>query len=131
MQKKLDSKLVTGEVQQIKQQLELVQLNPQLKKVIDKNVFLIQSELKDVVTIKKTGSYATNCIYNFDEKIEVDLLALKYVNRQMYAIYNEEIQNKDHFSDCWVCEINELIYQRLVHKTRNNPNVNVEWNTTK
>lgn len=131
MVKKLDSKKITADIKLINQQLAAVRLKPKLKAIIDQQIFLLQNELKDLVVLKKIGSFASNSIYNFDKSIEVDLLAVKYVNFKMYQTYNEEIQTKEHFTDCWNCELNEIIFKHLTNKFSQSHNIVVDWHETK
>ncbi|AHI52748.1 hypothetical protein [Spiroplasma culicicola] len=116
MFQKNDSKLITGDVKLINEQLKTVELEKPFKQYINRNIFFIKNELKDIVSVKKIGSYAINGIYNFDQAPKIDLLALKYVNKDMYNTYQQEIETRDHFDDCWNCELNEVIYQKLKKK---------------
>ncbi|QGS51834.1 hypothetical protein [Spiroplasma tabanidicola] len=131
MFQKNDSKILTSDVKLINEQLKAVELDKNLKITIDKNIFFIKTFLKKLVDIKKIGSYAIENIYNFDEPPIIDLLALKYVNKEMYNTYFKETETKDHFDDCWVCELNEDILVSLRKKFKIEKNIQIEWNTKK
>ncbi|AGR41032.1 hypothetical protein [Spiroplasma taiwanense] len=122
---------IIEDVKLINDQLKKVELDYNLKKFIDKNIYFIKKQLSDFLIVKKHGSYAIDSIYNFDKKINVDLLAIKYVSKKMYKIYESEISTKEHFADCWICEINQLIFKKLVKKYEISDNVKVEWKTKK
>ncbi|QEH61731.1 hypothetical protein SCHIN_v1c05340 [Spiroplasma chinense] len=131
MFQKNDSKLITSDVKLINEQLKTVELDKSFKRFIDRNIFFIKKELKNLAVIKKTGSYAIDCVYNFDKEPKIDLLAIKYVNKGMYSVYEEEIETKDHFTDCWICEINEEIYKKLKSKYEVVEEIKVNWNSKK
>ncbi|QBQ07588.1 hypothetical protein SGLAD_v1c03890 [Spiroplasma gladiatoris] len=131
MFEKNDSKLLTSEIKLINEQLNAVKINPSLKSFIDKNIFFIKNNLTNLVKIKKIGSYAIDNVYNFDEPLVVDLLGLKYVNKEMYKTYLKEVDTKEHFDDCWICELNEEIFLNLKKNYREDNNIIVEWNTKK
>lgn len=128
MIKKINSKIITSEIPLINSQLKDAKLSQETKKNIERHILFIKNILKDIVEIKKIGSYAINNIYKFDEFINVDLLALKFINKNMYFTYQEEVTNKEHFSDCWICEINEVIFTKLQLLNKQNPKIIVEWN---
>ncbi|AUM62575.1 hypothetical protein [Spiroplasma monobiae] len=125
------SKLITTDLEQINNQLKGVSINKNMKNFIDKNISFIKRKLKNIVKIKTHGSYATGEFYNFDKVLNVDLLAIKYVNNSMYKTYEDEIETNDHFGDCWICEINEDIFKVLTNSYKVDEEVKVVWNQKK
>ncbi|WP_157087563.1 hypothetical protein [Spiroplasma helicoides] len=128
---KNESKVLTSDIQLINEQLKAVELDKNLKNYIKKTIIYLKSLLSDLVDIRKIGSFAINGLYSIEEEPVVDLLALKYINREMYKTYENEIDSKEHFSDCWICEVNEEILIRLRKKYSFDPEIKVEWNTKK
>lgn len=122
------SKEITKDIALINNQLNAVKLKTNMKKFIEKNIFFINSNLKDLLSIKKIGSYAIDQIYNFDNEPVIDLLGVKYVSKEMYNVYSNELETRDHFSDCWMCELNSEIYSRLEKLYEGQEHVKVLWN---
>ncbi|ALD66261.1 hypothetical protein [Spiroplasma cantharicola] len=124
---KNSSKLVTADVEEINKELKKVYIDNKFKKFIDKNIYYLKNNLKDIIQIKTHGSYATGELYNFDKQLNIDLLAIKYVNRNMYKIYEQEIETREHFDDCWICELNKEIFNRVstFYKVAND--IKVSW----
>lgn len=92
---------------------------------INKYFFDFNNLLKEYAPLKKIGSFAINNIYKFDKKIKVDILAQKFVSNKMYNIYNNEIKTKDHFDDCWMCEINQLIFEKLIENYKKTSEISI------
>ncbi len=127
MFEKKQSLSVTTDIKLINKQLKTVSLPNELKRFIDKNIRFIQNELKKYVRIKKHGSYAIKNVFNFDNPFKVDLLAIKYVSKKNYFVYENEIKTKDHFFDCEICKVNEIVLKALRDKYRINDNINVGY----
>ncbi|QHX36584.1 hypothetical protein [Spiroplasma sp. BIUS-1] len=125
------SKLITADLEQINSQLKGVAINKNLKNFIDKNISFIKRKLKNLVQIKTHGSYATGEVYNFDKVLNIDLLAIKHVNKNMYKTYEDEIETNDHFGDCWICEINEDIFKVLKESYKIDDEIKISWNQKK
>ncbi|AGR42037.1 hypothetical protein [Spiroplasma diminutum] len=121
------SKLITADLEMINSQLNSVAINENLKKFIDKNVNFLKRKLKNLVQIKSQGSYATGELYNFEKELNIDLLAIKHVNKSMYKIYEQEFETNDHFDDCWICEINQDIYKIVSQIYKVDQDIKIEW----
>ncbi|WP_339034809.1 hypothetical protein [Spiroplasma endosymbiont of Cantharis rufa] len=124
---KISSKLVTADIEQINRQLKKIYIDNELKKFIDKNIYYLKRKLKDIVQLKTHGSFATGELYDFDKELNIDLLAIKYVNRNMYKMYEKEIETREHFDDCWVCEINKEIFKLVTNFYKVANDIKVSW----
>ncbi|WP_339029357.1 hypothetical protein [Spiroplasma endosymbiont of Cantharis nigra] len=124
---KISSKLVTADIEQINRQLKKIYIDNKFKKFIDKNIYYLKRKLKDIVQLKTHGSFATGELYDFDKELNIDLLAIKYVNRSMYKMYEKEIETREHFDDCWVCEINKEIFELVTDFYKVANDIKVSW----
>jgi hypothetical protein len=111
--KKTIGKIVTKDITMINNELIKNSIPEKLKTRITKFIYGIRSFLGHDYIIKKIGSYAMEGIFNFEKEVVVDLLAIKYMNRDFYRRYDEEIDNDNHLLDCLCCLHREIIFKKL------------------
>jgi hypothetical protein len=111
--KKPIGKIVTNDIAFINSEVAKNSFDDKLMKRIEKFVYGIRSFLGHEYTIKKIGSYAMEGVYTFDNIPTIDLLAVKYLNRDFYKRYDDELGGDNHFLDCLCCHHKKIIMQKL------------------
>ncbi|WP_339021596.1 hypothetical protein [Spiroplasma endosymbiont of Atherix ibis] len=125
------SKMITSDLKKINNQIQTYSIDKDFKIFINKNINFIKRKLKNLVQIKTHGSYATGQVYKFEKVLNVDLLAIKYVKNSTYKLYENQIETKTHFKNCWICKTNEDIYKILEDIYKISEDVKISWNEKK
>ncbi|ASP28103.1 hypothetical protein SCORR_v1c03290 [Spiroplasma corruscae] len=119
--------LLINDLSIINEQLDKVKLGKDINNIIKKNIYLIRNKLKGSLDIKTHGSYSINNVYNFDDYISVDLIAIKHVSKKIYMKYQKEFDTNDHFVSCIICNSNLILFKKIINIYLKDKDVKVKW----
>src|SRR5699024_3467410 len=111
--KKQIGKIVTKDIATINGELKKNAFSDNIENRINKFLYGLRSYLNDDYIVKKISSYAIEGIFSFEGTPTVDLLVIKYLNRDFYKRYDDEINTENHYLDCLCCFHKKCIFKKL------------------
>ncbi|WP_338969338.1 hypothetical protein [Spiroplasma endosymbiont of Labia minor] len=124
---KLNRDDVRKDYKLIKTRLNEISISKHVIEKINIEINNIKLILKNIVTIKIHGSFATIGLYKIDSDPKIDLLGIVHLKQSMFDVYENEIDSYEHFDDCFICDYNKIVYEKLFEMYKNNDEIEVEW----